>query len=102
MPGLLTFNRVLPAFPNVWPYNTERFDNAELSVKLQMSQKLVVSAKKSLFFVMANDPRDGENIVAWKVHVSNVEKHLRLHKEAQSLVQTDMYASSNHLNGHSD
>lgn len=63
MPGLLSLNRVLPAFPNVWPYNTERFANAELSVKLQMSQKLVVTAKKSLFFVVANGPREGEELV---------------------------------------
>ncbi len=102
MPGLLAVNNILPAFPNAWLYNTEHFTNAALAVKLQMSQKLVVTAKKSVFFVMANGPREGEEIVAWKVQVCNVEKRLALHKEARSLVEKEMYAACDSFNGHID
>ncbi len=67
MPGILSVNCVMPSFPNVWPYNTEHFVHAELSVKLQMCNKLVVEAKKSVFFIIANGPREGEELVCWQV-----------------------------------
>ncbi len=77
MPGIPYANNMLPEFPNIWPYTTEHFANAKLSVKLQMCNKLVVKAKKSIFFVIANGPRDGEHVVQWQVRVGNVQKRLR-------------------------
>ncbi len=98
MPGLLSVKRALPAFPNVWPYNTKRFSQAELSVKLQMCNKLVEKAKKSVFFVIALGPRQGEEVVCWQVRVANVQNHLRQHKIAQKMVEEEMYSEPAHLN----
>ncbi len=91
MPGLLVMNRGVATLPNVWPYNTERFAAAELGVKLQMCNKLVVKAKKSVFFVIANGPHPQEELVQWEVRVANVQKRLRQHKEARHVVQSEMY-----------
>ncbi len=50
MPGLVVINSGLANLPNVWLYNAERFAASELGVQLQMCNKLVVKAKKSVFF----------------------------------------------------
>ncbi len=100
MPGLLHANSALPAFPNIWPYTTDRFANVDIAVKLQMCDKLVVKAKKSVFFVIANGPHDGEQVVHWEVRVSNVRKHLQQHEDAWKLVEKEMYTHCGHMNGH--
>ncbi len=93
-------NNVLPAFPNIWPYTTDNFANADISVKLQMCNKLVVKADKSVFFVVANGPCEGEQVVQWQVRVSNVHKRLAQHKAARELVQNEMYKFCGAMNGH--
>ncbi len=102
MPGILSANCFLPSFLNIWLYNTEHFVDTELSIKLQMCNKLVVTAKKSVFFVIANGPRTDEALVCWQVRVANVKKRLRDHKSARELLQKEMYVRPTSLNGHSD
>ncbi len=100
MPGLVVIKSGLANLPNVWPYNMERFATSELGVQLQMCNKLVVKAKKSVFFVIANGPRPEEQLVHWEVHVANVKKHLRQHEDARTIVQAKMYKHCGHFNGH--
>ncbi len=100
MPGVLHANSALPAFPNIWPYTTERFVNADIGVKLQMCDRLVVKAKKSVFFIIANSPHDGEQVVHWEVRVSNVRKRLQQHEDTRKLVEKEMYTHCGHMNGH--
>ncbi len=100
MPRLLAANVFLPDFPNIWPYNTERFFSAELGVKLMMLNKLVVKAKKSEFFVIANGPCPDEALVCWQVHVNNVKKRVVQHKKARQLLADIMYKNTAGLNGH--
>ena len=99
MPGLLSMNTVLPNFPNVWPYNTLKFAQSDLGVQLQMVNKLVKKAKTSLFFVIANGPREGEEFVHWQVRISNVRCKVSQHKEARALLQDDIYLNAPHVNG---
>ncbi len=99
MPGLLGANAFMPDFPNIWPYNTERFASAELAVKLMMSNKLVVKAKKSEFFVIANGPRPQEEVVCWQVRVNHVKKRLDQHKHARKLLADMMYKNTVDMNG---
>ncbi len=90
----------MPDFPNIWPYNTERFVSADLGVKLMMSNKLVVKAKKSEFYVIANGPCPQEELVCWQVRVDNVRKRVAQHKKARKLLADMMYKNTVDMNGH--
>ncbi len=100
MPGLLAGNAVLPNFPNIWPYNTDHFLSVELGVKLMMSNKLVVMAKKSKFFVIANGPCPQEELVCWQVRMNNVKKRVAQHKQARKLLADMMYRNTVDMNRH--
>ncbi len=89
----------MPHLPNVWPYNTERFAQSEIGVQLMMANKLVVKAKRSLFFVIANGPHQGEDICLWEVRVNNVRNKVAQHKEAHGILQNGMYQNASSMNG---